>query len=98
MARHAAVLADVARPALVHTDLWAGNLFVDPGTGALVGVIDPERAFWGDPLADLVGVDPMGREPSGRPRCSRRYGPGLDVDQPVGRARGSSCTGCGSAS
>jgi len=81
MARHAPVLADVSRPALVHTDLWAGNVFVDPGTGAVVGIIDPERAFWGDPLADLVGVDPMSRA-VGTPALLEGYGPGLDVTSP----------------
>lgn len=57
---HGAALDEVTEPRLVHTDLWPGNLFVDPGTGALLGVIDPERALWGDPLLDLVGADPMG--------------------------------------
>lgn len=85
MSRHADVLDDVVRPALVHTDLWAGNLFVDPASGALLGVIDPERAFWGDPLADLVGIDPMGREP-GTPALLDGYGP-LDIDSPSARTR-----------
>jgi aminoglycoside phosphotransferase (APT) family kinase protein len=83
--QHRNVLADVTRPALVHTDLWAGNVFVDPETGAVVGVIDPERAIWGDPLADLVGIDPMGREP-GTPAVLDGYGP-LDVDSPSARTR-----------
>ncbi|WP_421742440.1 phosphotransferase family protein [Cellulomonas sp.] len=83
--RHRHVLDDVARPSLVHTDLWAGNVFVDPVTGAVVGIIDPERAFWGDPLADLVGVDPMGREP-GTPALLEGYGR-LDVDSPSARTR-----------
>ncbi|WP_456789160.1 phosphotransferase family protein [Cellulomonas sp. P5_C5] len=85
MSRHAHVLDDVTRPALVHTDLWAGNLFVEESTGTVVGVIDPERAFWGDPLADLVGIDPMGREP-GTPALLAAYGP-LDVDSPSARVR-----------
>ena len=57
---HGAALDEVTVPRLVHTDLWPGNLFVDPATGALLGVIDPERALWGDPLLDLVGADPVG--------------------------------------
>lgn len=61
--RHGAALAEVTRPALVHTDLWSGNLFVDPATLALTGVIDPERALWGDPLLELVGNDQLGRGP-----------------------------------
>jgi fructosamine-3-kinase len=62
----------------VHSDLWAGNVFVDPATGRVVVIIDPERAFWGDPLADLVGVDPMSRA-VGTPELLEGYGPGLDV-------------------
>jgi aminoglycoside phosphotransferase (APT) family kinase protein len=60
LVRHAGALAEVTTPTLVHTDLWAGNLFVEPGTGELVGVIDTERAFWGDPLFELVGANQMG--------------------------------------
>jgi aminoglycoside phosphotransferase (APT) family kinase protein len=85
MSRHAHVLADVTTPGLVHTDLWAGNLFVDPSSGQLLGVIDPERAIWGDPLADLVGIDPMGREP-GTPAVLAGYGP-IDIDSPSARTR-----------
>jgi hypothetical protein len=58
-----AVRDRVEPPALVHTDLWPGNLFVDPGTLALTGVIDPERAVWGDPLLELAGADQTGRGP-----------------------------------
>ena len=61
--RHHAALAEVTVPVLVHTDLWAGNLFVDAGTGRLTGVIDTERAIWGDPLVDLAGADQLGRGP-----------------------------------
>ena len=85
LARHEHVLSDVGRPALVHTDLWAGNLFVEQSTGEVVGVIDPERAFWGDPLADLVGVDPMSRAP-GTPALLEGYGP-LDIDSASARTR-----------
>ena len=61
--RHRADLAEVTVPVLVHTDLWAGNLFVDAGTGRLSGVIDPERAIWGDPLFEFAGADQLGRGP-----------------------------------
>ncbi|MEK8144365.1 aminoglycoside phosphotransferase family protein [Streptomyces sp. M10(2022)] len=52
------VLDDVTRPALVHFDLWQGNLLVDgaPGARRLSGIIDGERMFWGDPVADLVST------------------------------------------
>lgn len=47
---------------LVDFDLWAPNLFVDPqflkgtGKGGLIW-IDPERMFWGDPVAEFVAMD-----------------------------------------
>lgn len=40
---------------LVNFDLWAPNTLVWRENGALrLGWIDPERSFWGDPLADFV--------------------------------------------
>ncbi|KAF4410836.1 phosphotransferase family protein [Streptomyces lycii] len=50
------VLAAVRTPALVHFDLWDGNILIDPAPPRprISGLIDGERAFWGDPLADLV--------------------------------------------
>ncbi|MFD5270442.1 phosphotransferase family protein [Streptomyces sp. NPDC058335] len=53
-------LDEVTEPRLVHFDLWPGNVFVhmaDDGTAARVtGLIDHERAFWGDPAAELVSL------------------------------------------
>ncbi|WP_406496163.1 aminoglycoside phosphotransferase family protein [Streptomyces sp. NBC_00846] len=51
-------LDDVTRPALVHFDLWQGNLLVDgePGARTIGGIIDGERMFWGDPVADFVSL------------------------------------------
>lgn len=63
LARHRPTLDQVRTPVLVHTDLWPGNLFLDPASGELVGVIDPERALWGDPAFELVGADQLGRGP-----------------------------------
>ena len=65
--RHRAALAEVTTPVLVHMDLWAANLFVDPATGELTGVIDPERAVWGDPLLELAGADQDGLGPAPAP-------------------------------
>jgi aminoglycoside phosphotransferase (APT) family kinase protein len=55
---HADALDGVTAPALVHFDLWDGNILVDPGreTPRIGGLIDAERAFWGDPLADFVSL------------------------------------------
>jgi aminoglycoside phosphotransferase (APT) family kinase protein len=55
---HSGVLDDVTVPALVHFDLWDGNILVD-ATGpspAIGGIVDGERAFWGDPIADFVSL------------------------------------------
>ncbi|NNH06737.1 phosphotransferase family protein [Cellulomonas fimi] len=90
VARHRSALADVTQPALVHTDLWAGNLFVDAATGEIVGVIDPERAFWGDPLHEVVGADCHNTGPV-NPRVLAGYASvvpgGLDVTSPSARTR-----------
>jgi aminoglycoside phosphotransferase (APT) family kinase protein len=55
---HAAVLDEVTTPVLVHFDLWDGNILVDSGpAGRRIGaLIDAERAFWGDPLAEFVSL------------------------------------------
>lgn len=51
--RHHAVLATVTRPALLHFDLWDGNVLAGPD-GSLTGLVDGERYLFGDPLLDLV--------------------------------------------
>jgi fructosamine-3-kinase len=52
-----AVLDDVNRPALVHFDLWDGNILVDVADEPrLGGLIDAERTFWGDPLAEVASL------------------------------------------
>jgi aminoglycoside phosphotransferase (APT) family kinase protein len=47
-------LDEVTTPALIHFDLWPGNIFVDGSR--IAGLIDHERAFWGDPAAELVSL------------------------------------------
>jgi aminoglycoside phosphotransferase (APT) family kinase protein len=54
-------LDEVTEPRLVQFDLWPGNIFIDvPDDGnrrpRIVGLIDHERAFWGDPAAELVSL------------------------------------------
>lgn len=46
------VLDQVERPALLHFDLWDGNVLAD--AGHLTGLVDGERWLHGDPLMDLV--------------------------------------------
>jgi aminoglycoside phosphotransferase (APT) family kinase protein len=47
------VLTDVTTPRLVHWDLWDGNIFIDPASKQITGIIDFERALWGDPLMEF---------------------------------------------
>jgi aminoglycoside phosphotransferase (APT) family kinase protein len=51
--RYHDVLSAVTRPALLHFDLWDGNVLVGPD-GGLTGLVDGERYLYGDPLLDLV--------------------------------------------
>ncbi len=43
-------LDEVTEPRLLHWDLWDGNVFVKDGQ--VTGIIDFERALWGDPLME----------------------------------------------
>lgn len=52
-------LDEVTVPRLVHFDLWQGNILVERPDGTaprIGGLIDGERMFWGDPLADFVSL------------------------------------------
>ena len=51
----AEILEDVKVPQLVHWDLWEGNIFIieqEKGKYSIEGIIDCERALWGDPLIE----------------------------------------------
>jgi aminoglycoside phosphotransferase (APT) family kinase protein len=57
VAGNAQSLAAVEQPALLHFDLWDGNVLAAPdptGTLRLTGLVDGERYLFGDPLMDLV--------------------------------------------
>lgn len=58
LAAASTVLDEVTVPALVHFDLWPGNVLLDGPAGerAVSGLIDGERMFWGDPLADFASL------------------------------------------
>jgi aminoglycoside phosphotransferase (APT) family kinase protein len=56
-------LDEVTVPRPVHFDLWQGNVLVDRTPGGpprIGGLIDGERMFWGDPLADFVSLALLG--------------------------------------
>ena len=55
--RNRSSLREVSEPALVHFDLWDGNVLVEPGRDrgwSLTGLVDGERCLYGDPLIDFV--------------------------------------------
>jgi aminoglycoside phosphotransferase (APT) family kinase protein len=55
LAAAAPALDEVTTPHLVHFDIWPGNVFLDlTGTPRIQAIIDHERAFWGDPLAEFA--------------------------------------------
>jgi aminoglycoside phosphotransferase (APT) family kinase protein len=58
-----ASLDEVDTPWLVHWDLWDGNIFIDPDSRNIIGLIDFERALWGDPLMEVSfwGTPPESR-------------------------------------
>jgi len=49
-----ALLDGVRTASLIHFDLWDGNILVEDGR--IAGLIDGERAFWGDPVAEFVSL------------------------------------------
>ena len=53
VAAHRDLLATVTVPALVHFDLWDGNVLVT-SDGHLAGLVDGERYLYGDPLIDFA--------------------------------------------
>lgn len=54
----AGALDTVTVPILTHFDLWEGNVFIHriQGVPRVEAIIDGERAFWGDPHAELVSI------------------------------------------
>jgi aminoglycoside phosphotransferase (APT) family kinase protein len=58
VANRADLLDAVRTPVLVHFDLWDGNILIDHGR--ISGLVDGERAFWGDPAAEFVSLSLFG--------------------------------------
>lgn len=52
------LLDAIHEPSLVDYDLWTGNIFlIKNGNGYQIeGIVDFERAFWGDPYADFPPI------------------------------------------
>jgi aminoglycoside phosphotransferase (APT) family kinase protein len=50
ISRASYALEEVTKPVFIHWDLWDGNAFIKDGK--ITGIIDFERALWGDPLME----------------------------------------------
>ncbi|HWM39860.1 MAG TPA: aminoglycoside phosphotransferase family protein [Streptomyces sp.] len=59
----ASALDEVVNSVPVHFDLWEGNILLDGAAGrrTVSGIVDGERMFWGDPLAELPSLLLFGR-------------------------------------
>jgi aminoglycoside phosphotransferase (APT) family kinase protein len=62
--RERAILDEITEPRLLHGDLWTANVMVDPRADVptVTGVLDGDRACWGDPAADWT-IHRAGRRP-----------------------------------
>lgn len=51
---HKSLLDAITQPCLLHGDLWLFNILVSRGLDGptISGILDADRAWWGDPLAD----------------------------------------------
>lgn len=47
---------EIETPRLLHGDLWPKNVLIDRSNARpqIVGLLDAERGFWGDPMAEWV--------------------------------------------
>jgi len=74
---HPEQLDEIQTPRLLHGDLWAFNLLIarrESGP-AIVGVLDADRAWWGDPMADWTMFILAHAEPeAGHSHFWRAYG------------------------
>jgi aminoglycoside phosphotransferase (APT) family kinase protein len=59
MDRHARVFDRPVPASLLHMDVWAENILVD-ASGRLTGLIDWDRACWGDPEIEFAVLDYCG--------------------------------------
>jgi aminoglycoside phosphotransferase (APT) family kinase protein len=69
-------LEQVITPRFVHWDLWDGNVFIK--NGKVVGIIDFERALWGDPLMEYFF-----RRHCYHPDFIKGYGRDLRREEPI---------------
>lgn len=72
-----ATLDQIAEPRLLHGDLWTGNLMIAAGAAepTITGVLDSDRASWGDPEFDWALYMAASRPGTERDAFWDGYGP-----------------------
>lgn len=63
VASESAALDAVTEAHFVHWDLWDPNVFIDPDTLEVVGLIDFERVLWADPLMEAQFTGKRSHDP-----------------------------------
>lgn len=80
---HRQAFAVDAPASLLHMDVWAQNILINR-EGEVTGLIDWDRACWGDPEIEFAVLDYCGIS---EPSFWRRYGKGRKPDDPNVRIR-----------
>jgi aminoglycoside phosphotransferase (APT) family kinase protein len=72
-----ATLDEIGEPRLLHGDLWTGNLMIAAGAAepTITGVLDSDRASWGDPESDWATHMAATRPGTERDAFWDSYGP-----------------------
>lgn len=79
-----AILDEIREPRLCHGDLWPKNVLLEQTENdtRITGLLDSERAFWGDPMAEWIFHDgtcaaafweSYGNKPAGKGARFREY-------------------------
>jgi aminoglycoside phosphotransferase (APT) family kinase protein len=75
---HPQGLDEIQTPRLLHGDLWAFNILIGRGEQgpSIVGVLDADRSWWGDPMADwTMFILAHAEKEEGHSHFWRAYGP-----------------------
>ncbi|WP_256973118.1 aminoglycoside phosphotransferase family protein [Nostoc sp. T09] len=75
MYRHKRSLDYTESPRLLHMDVWFQNILVD-SAGNVTGLVDFDRALWGDPEIEFAVLDYCGIS---EPAFWRGYGRERDI-------------------
>lgn len=86
--KQASILDTVQQPSLVDFDLHPGNIFLKKQNGKYVieGIVDFERAFWGDPYAEFPAAFLMISDVRNNPVFWKEYRKNQQIDHDFTRS------------